>query len=101
MPEDTKSPKLTRKDFLRAGTLGALGLGLGLPESGVSQESGGKRAKVVLARKAEAMSAEGQQEPKVMDSLLSEALTALTGEKSAVDAVRHFVSPADTVGVKM
>jgi uncharacterized protein (DUF362 family) len=102
MPENSKHSPINRKDFLKTGTLGALGLGLGLPgQRAEAQETKQKRSKVVLARNAEAMTDQGQKDPKVVSGLLKQALCEFTGESSAVKAMKHFVSAKDTVGVKM
>jgi len=102
MPEDSKPPSITRKDFLKSGTLGALGLGLGLPEkSGKARETSGKRARVVLARSRETMTPEGLESSSAAARLLEQALCAYTAEKSAAAALKHFVSARDTVGIKM
>ena len=102
MTKARKTTSINRKDFLRTGTLGALGLGLGLSESSAKdQEAKDKQAKVVLARSGEAMTVEGREDPRVVARLLEQALCAFTEEKNAVAAMKHFLSPRDTVGVKM
>ncbi len=102
MPERPETTSINRKDFLKTGALGALGLGLSLPQSGAAgEETKVERTRVVLARNREAMNAEGWKDPRVMAGLLEQALCAFTEEKSAARALKHFVSPQDTVGIKM
>ncbi|HUU28381.1 MAG TPA: DUF362 domain-containing protein [archaeon] len=105
MSDLSKSGSITRKEFIKKGTLGAVGLGFGIP--GAARLSGEEASKdtvgvkVVLAREQAAMKNEALQDRKVLSELLEKALCAYTGEKNAVDALKHFVKPEDTVGVKM
>ena len=105
---------MNRKEFIKAGALGAVGLGLGMPPEAEDAlaaktaekkvEQGSKKpvkTKVVLARDQAAMNDEGQKNRKVMGSLLEKALCAYTGEKDAVGALKHFIKPTDTVAIKI
>ncbi len=101
MTDRFKSESISRKDFIRTGAFGAMGLGLGLNEAIAESQSKSARAKVVLVREKAAMTAEGQKDAEVLEGMLGKALCAYTGEKDAVAALGHFIKPGDSVGVKM
>ena len=90
---------LTRRDFLR-GTAG-LSLAAALPAFG--QEAAAPpegRSTVVLIRDKAALTDDGQPNGPVLESMLDQAVNALTGESDAALAWKHFMKPDDTVGIK-
>ena len=105
MTGHSKKESISRKDFIRAGAVGAMGLGLGLNETLAAEQlapaKSPARAKVVLVRLKAAMTAEGQKDAGVLDAMLGKTLCAYTGENDPVAALGHFIKPGDSVGVKM
>ncbi len=90
---------ISRKQFLKSGALGALGLGLaGVAGAEARPEA---MARVVLLRDREALSEAGQQDRALLGRMLGRALCAYTGESKPVAALRRFIRPTDTVGIKM
>lgn len=95
--------RMTRKDFFRAGAMGALGLGLSIGDASAREGSPSPAvaARVALARDRSVMSPEGLGDEKAVARVLEQALRAYSGKDSALDALSGFVKPTDRVGIKM
>ncbi|MBW7996226.1 MAG: DUF362 domain-containing protein [Candidatus Glassbacteria bacterium] len=105
MSASEERKNIGRRDFIRHGAATAVGLGIGLAtESRAQSDHKSKkdtRSRVVLVRDAAAMTPEGQRESELMGGMLERAVCAYTGEQDGVSAIRHFINPGDTVGIKM
>ena len=105
MTDRSRTESISRKDFIKAGALGAMGPGLGLDERLTAQQSetakSTARAKLVLVRDKGAMTVEGQENAELLETMLGKAFCAYTGEKDPIAALGHFIKPGDSVGVKM
>lgn len=105
-PLDGAGQPINRKDFLRAGTIGALSLGLGIGPVRADGEKApgkaqGRNAVVALARDKALTTPEGLQDEKAMARALESALCAYTGKKTAAESLSIFVNSGDRVGIKM
>jgi len=107
----------TRRDFLRGTALGSLGWGLAAqvgctqdrPPAAAAQPpptpqpapAAADKPKVVIARRPDAISEDGQtvQSPAVAE-MLTAALRELTGKDSLAAALGTWVRPLDCVGIK-
>lgn len=89
---------ITRRDFLRgaAGVLAGAALGSGLPSSSSAQE----KARVVLVRNADVVSADGSVRADLVQSMLDEAVKALLGASGPAEAWGKLVKKSDVVGIK-
>lgn len=101
-----KGSGMTRREFLYGATGTALaGTVLGL---GASDERGdalftpprGDRSRVVLVRHESAVAPDGTLNAPVLESMLDEAVTALTGAREPAAAWKSLVRPQDIVGIK-
>jgi len=88
---------ITRRDFLRgaAGTAVAAALGPGILGEAQAQPT----AKVVLIRDAGVL-AQPEKTQEILQSMLDEALKALLGTDSPLEAWRKLIKSSDVVGVK-
>ncbi len=95
---------LTRRDFLRGTAMGALGWGAAMGAAGLArpeEAAAQARPRVVIARDAAAISADGQQvDAARVKDLLTKALTRLTDQDSLAAALGRFVKQDDRVGIK-
>lgn len=94
---------VTRRDFIRGTTCGALGVAFGLSCSGTPRKPPKKvegRAKVVLIRHQNAMDEDGNYNGAVMEQMLDEAVVELLGTEDAASAWRSLVKPEDVLGIK-
>ena len=85
----------SRRDFFRLAGVAASSLLAPIPV--VADEP---KARVVLIRRREVLTAGGKLDGAVLRSMLDEALTALYQEKDAASAWRRVARPGDVVGVK-
>lgn len=107
----------TRRDFLRGTALGSLGWGLAAqvgctqerPPAAIAQPpptpqpapGQADRPKVVIARRPEVISEDGQTvKAELVEEMLTAALRELTGQDSLAAALGTFVKPLDRVGLK-
>ncbi|MDW8104306.1 MAG: DUF362 domain-containing protein [Armatimonadota bacterium] len=87
---------LTRRDLLKAGAGAAVAA---LAPEALAQEKP-RRARVVLVRHKELLDARGKIHENVLMQMLDEAVCALLGVKTAVEAWKRLVKPTDLVGIK-
>ncbi|MCS7308859.1 MAG: DUF362 domain-containing protein [Armatimonadetes bacterium] len=87
---------LTRRDLLKAGAGAAVAA---LAPEALAQEKP-RRARVVLVRHRELLDARGKIHENVLMQMLDEAVCALLGVKTAVEAWKRLVKPTDLVGIK-
>ncbi len=93
----TKKDVLDRRGFLQVGSGAAAASLLGLGPAHAAPQG---RARVVLVRRSEVLSADGRVNGPVLHGMLNEAVAALLGEKEPAAAWRRLVKPTDVVGVK-
>jgi len=89
---------LTRRDFLRGTACAALAASLGVRAE--AQEPAAAKTRVVLVRDAEALNAQMQPNPEVIQRMLDDAVCALLDVKDPVAAWKQIIKPADVVGIK-
>ena len=93
-----KGKRLSRRDFLAAGSGAAAATLLGVPRPGESSDQPSSR--VVLVRHENVLGEDGQEDSAVLHEMLNRAVKALMGETEAGAAWRRLVSPSDVVGIK-
>jgi hypothetical protein len=95
---------VTRRDFIRGTTCGALGVAFGLSCSGNASGPAPKavegRSKVILIRHADAMDADGNYNGEVLRQMLDEAVVAFFEAEDVSAAWRQMVKPDDILGIK-
>ncbi len=89
---------ITRRDFLRKSTGAALTVALS-PAVSISGQAE-HRAKVVLIRDPEILTASGKIREEILRRMLDEAIKVLTGEGEPLPAWRRLVKKSDVVGIK-
>ena len=107
---DDPKQNFTRRDFLRAGSLAALGAGLGLAGAGSAEAAAqakpgaaaaaGGRSRVILIRDPQVVTAGGQTDPARLAAMLDEAMKALFDVKDPREAWRQVAGASDVVGFK-
>ncbi|MEJ2286023.1 MAG: DUF362 domain-containing protein, partial [Desulfobacterales bacterium] len=94
-----KKPVLTRRDFIRGTigvTLGSAVFGLQWPR----REAGAAaRSLVTVVRDKNAMDSAKNIDLTVLEKMLAETLTGLTGQKKTKDAWLSLVKPNDVIGL--
>lgn len=90
----------TRRDFLRAGSLSALGGFLGLPAVAAGPAADQPLSRVILIRDPKALTAAGSVEPSVLQKMLDQAMCALFEVKTPQEAWRRIAGPKDVAGIK-
>ena len=94
-----KDQKYTRRDFMKtsaAATAGAFVFSLpGVHTFGKNQSS-----RVILVRNPDVLDDLNRPRETIVQAMLDEAVTALTGEDDPVKAFKTLVKPDDTVGIK-
>lgn len=91
---------ITRREFIRNTSAAAIGgtLLLGMPHTGISQSAA--NTKVVLVRDENVLAPNGKPDAGIVQKMLDDAVTALTGQKDPVAAWKTFIKPDDIVGIK-
>jgi len=89
---------VTRRDFLRgtAGLVMTMGFGASARSEAVAED----RARVVLIRHPKVLGAEGKVDGNILPSMLDEAVQALVGEKTPLQAWQRLFKKSDVVGIK-
>jgi len=96
--------KFDRRDFIKK----SIGLGLGIygvtqfsyPITGVA-EARSNGSKVVIARDENVIDGSFKIDPKIVRNMLDDAVTKLSGKKSAPAAWREYYDSDDVVGIKV
>ncbi|MDX1708593.1 MAG: DUF362 domain-containing protein, partial [Desulfobacterales bacterium] len=94
-----KMPVLTRRDFIRGTigvTLGASVFGLQWPEE---KARAAGSSLVTIVRDKNAMDAAKNMDIAILEKMLAETLTKVTGQKNSKDAWLSLVKPNDTIGL--
>ena len=60
----------------------------------------GGKSKVVLVRNADVIDADGKPKEAVLEQMMAQALTALTGKRTTREAWQSIIKPSDVVGIK-
>jgi hypothetical protein len=89
---------ITRRDFLKgaAGIVLTTALSSSLPSAGQAQT----RSRVVLVRDANVLGPQGEINSKVLQSMLDEAVRALTDKREALSGWKTLIKKSDIVGIK-
>ena len=95
-----KKKGITRRTFIRSTALAAFGSSLMLGDLGKLWAESRKKSRVILVRNKVVLDNSGNPREDIVLNMLDEALTALTGKKSPLDAWMTLVTPADIVGIK-
>ena len=96
-----RPPGMCRRDFIRKGSVGLAGAGLGaLWHSGANAQEQ-QKSTVVMVKHGGATDERGVGDPAVVKKLVARCIAELTGKESPRDAWREFVSPDDIVGIKV
>ena len=90
------SDGLTRRDFLKIAAIAPFADAA----FGAAVAPAPAQPRVVLIRDKNAVDSQGAGKPEVIQAMMDQAITALTGEKNALDGWKGIVSPSDTVGIK-
>jgi hypothetical protein len=100
----------TRRDFLRAGSLAALGAGLGVAAGrgpaasakvqAATNTAAGAKSRVILVREPGVVLGDGSLDPGRLAGMLDEAMRALYDVRDARDAWRQVAGEPDVVGFK-
>jgi hypothetical protein len=91
---------ITRRDFLRSGSRVAMGSLMGLSLLGNSPLKNTGKSRVVLIRDETILDGHGSPRPSILEGMLDQAVTALTGQVDPVSAWKKFVKASDIVGIK-
>jgi len=94
--------KLTRRDFVRDSTFGALVLGTGLtaPATSLAAEAAGEAKSVVaLVRDQKALGENNMADSAIVKKMLDEMIQLATGESSAAAGWKKLIKPDDVVGL--
>lgn len=91
---------ITRRDFLRGSAYAAIIGSIGFIGKGGEGYEGEKKVKVILVRHQEAIDSSSQPNYTIIQSMLDQAVTSLTGKKDAMEAWRQLIKPEDIVGIK-
>lgn len=92
---------ISRREALRRITLGTAGsflLGL-LPWKSLSKPTT-ERSRVILIRDKNLLDSSGNINPRVLESMMDQAITMLTGAPDAQNAWKTLIQPEDVVGIK-
>jgi len=95
---------LTRRDFIKSTSLGALGLSFGIDEMWAVKSLTGNendRSKVVVGKSEDVMDGRNKVSQKVLDVVIDEMMKKYTGKGDVKSAWREFFSPKDVVGIKI
>ncbi len=95
-----ENKNLTRREFIKTGTMAAAA-GTFLMHSPISvfgQSS--KKSRVILIRKEQVVSNDGNVNAKVIEQMLDEAVKTLLETDNATSAWRKIIKPNDIVGIK-
>ena len=91
---------ITRRDFLRVAAMtplaGVFASSMKIP----GKKEATRKAKVVLIRDKNALISFKKPDPDVVQKMLDDAVSALLGEKTQVEAWKRLVKPSDIVGIK-
>ncbi len=95
---------LTRRDFIKSTSLGALGLSFGIDKmwavkSFTGNENG--RSKVVIGKSENIMDGRNKVSQKVLDVVIDEVMKKYTGKRDTKSAWGEFFSPKDVVAIKI
>jgi uncharacterized protein (DUF362 family) len=89
---------LTRRDFVRDGTLGALALGAGLTLPRMTAAAADKSA-VVIVRDAKAMGDGSSVDKAILKKMLDQTIQQVTGEGNATTGWKKLIKSDDVVGL--
>ena len=91
---------ITRRDFLRVAAMtplaGVFASSMKIP----GKKEATRKAKVVLIRDKNVLISFKKPDPDVVQKMLDDAVSALLGEKTQVEAWKRLVKPSDIVGIK-
>ncbi|MCX7867881.1 MAG: DUF362 domain-containing protein [Limisphaera sp.] len=87
---------MTRREFIVR--LSALAAGAGAANRLLARDD--RRARVVLVRHEKVLDDEGRIQPQILQEMLDQGICALFGTRTAAEAWRQLVRPADQVGIK-
>jgi hypothetical protein len=103
MKDSARGPRrpITRRDFMKASACMAAGTVMGLnPSVESSIAETGEKSRVVLVRDLDVLDSKGQVVAEVLERMLDQAVTALTGPTDPTAAWGSLVKPDDVVGIK-
>jgi len=89
---------ITRRDFLRGTAYTAMATALGSSLAKEARAEG--RVKVILIREENAIDPMGNINPKVIQQMLDQGVSELTGERNPLEAWKNLFKPSDMVGIK-
>jgi hypothetical protein len=89
---------ITRREF--ATSLATVGGSLLLGAPGRLLAAPASKSKVILVRNADVLDADGKPKEPVLEQMMGQALTALTGKRAAREAWQSLLRPSDVVGIK-
>jgi hypothetical protein len=91
---------MTRRDFMRVTAGAALGAAFAGEAVGAKESASRERARVVLVRDENVLSADGRINARVVQDMMDSALSELLGVRDPIACWRQLVAPSDLVGIK-
>lgn len=91
---------ITRRDFIRAGSIAAAGGLMGLPLLGTSPPGAAEKSRVVLIRNPDVLDDSGTPRPEVLEQMLDQAFMVLMETPDPAAGWTGLFKPADVVGIK-
>jgi Domain of unknown function (DUF362) len=91
---------ITRRDFLRTGSVVTVGSLIGLPLVSRAADNKSTKSRVILIRDDRAVDGSGELRGSIPTNMLDQAVASLTGAPDPVSAWRQLIRPDDIVGVK-
>ena len=89
---------ITRRDFMRQGTLAVVGTAAGLTSLKLIPQE--LKSKVILIRHQAALDENLKIDEKIVQQMLDQALMALFNQDDADKAFKSIIKPDDVVGIK-
>ncbi|MFC1737170.1 DUF362 domain-containing protein [Candidatus Hydrogenedentota bacterium] len=91
---------LSRRDFIRNVSTGAVGAGLAVAGAG-SAVHAAEKSRIILARDAKVMSVANTPDAKAVEAMFTESMKRLTGQDSLGKAMGGIFKKDDVVGLKV
>ena len=91
---------ISRRQFITSASAAAIGGSIFLRGTGLQAQAGPSKSRVILIRDQNVLDENGIPKPDVIQAMLDQGITALTGKADPVDAWKTIIKPDDIVGIK-
>ena len=105
---NAKDNHLSRRDFLKHTALGVVGAGIGIngfrnlkAAFGADDQLPSFDRSRIIAIKNSGIMRNGKPDPKIIQNMMNEGMSTLTGKKTTAEAWRTFFTHEDVVGIKI